>query len=452
MIESKLRIHFPALCALSMFLCALVPLSAQAEAQTQVETLQLRLAQISGDVQSTFDIPDSGQTRCYSNTDEIACPEEGDAFFGQDAQYSTNPMSFTDNGDGTITDNVTRLMWEQGINSGKLPLDGAVEYCENSMHAGYDDWRLPNIKELFSIDKFETGWPYADLENFILTSDTPDKSEQYWSNNYYLAGSNALVNRDDIAFGVNFISGHIKAYPAWSAGERAKYAKCVRGDEYGINRLEDNGDGTVSDLASGLMWQQADSNGMDWEDALAYCESADTAGYDDWRLPGIKELQILVDYSGYFPAIDPMFSFAEMINEGGTTDYGYYWSSTTHVGQDEYYAGWYVAFGMAVGKDGLESHGAGAVRYDQKYVGHPDAEEVDASARIHNFVRCTRSETADTALVERPDSGNGIPFVYDLALPTRTFGPSADLPGNSENPLPEEFEIEEPVIPLERIE
>ena len=420
------------------------------DARQRAEATRLRLEKISGDTQSTFKIPDSGQSRCYSNEDETVCPEKGEAFFGQDAQYSTNPMSFTDNGDGTITDNVTSLMWQKGITSEHIPLNEAIEYCENLEYAGYDDWRLPNIKELFSLDNFETGWPYADLNYFELTQESPDKSEQYWSKNYYAAGKNELVNREGLAFGVNFVSGHIKAYGAWTEGMRAKCAKCVRGDEYGINRLEDNGDGTVSDLASGLMWQQASSKGMDWEDALAYCECAETAGYNDWRLPGVKELQVLVDYSGHFPAIDPMFSCTEMFNEGGTKDYGYYWTSTTHVGHnDDNYAAWYVAFGMAVGKDGLESHGAGAVRFDQKYDGRPDTEDEDASARINNFVRCVRSESANTQLVERLNSGKGIPFVYSIPIPAERFGASAHLPGNKGNPLPEDFELHEPRIPLE---
>ncbi|MCW8966159.1 MAG: hypothetical protein OQK82_05685, partial [Candidatus Pacearchaeota archaeon] len=99
------------------------PRLSAAEVRERAEATRLRLEQVSGDIQRTFNIPDSGQSRCYTNEDEIVCPEEGEAFFGQDSQYSTNPMSFTDNGDGTITDNITGLMWEQGINSGKLPLD-----------------------------------------------------------------------------------------------------------------------------------------------------------------------------------------------------------------------------------------------------------------------------------------------------------------------------------------
>ena len=58
-------------------------------------------------------IPDTGQTLCYDDSDTIICPEEGEAFYGQDAQITGNTPSYTDNGDGTITDNVTGLMWQK---------------------------------------------------------------------------------------------------------------------------------------------------------------------------------------------------------------------------------------------------------------------------------------------------------------------------------------------------
>ena len=103
----------------------------------------------------------------------------------------------------------------------------------------------------------------------------------------------------DAAFGVNHGTGHIKAYPAGVSGPMGNYVRAVRGGtSYGINDFVDNGDGTVTDHATGLMWQQADSgSGMDWEDALAYAEDSTMADYDDWRLPNIKELQSIVDYS-----------------------------------------------------------------------------------------------------------------------------------------------------------
>ena len=91
----------------------------------------------------------------------------------------------------------------------------------------------------------------------------------------------------------------------------------------------DNGNGTVSDTSTGLMWQQdtaRDTEGnydpMTWEEALAYCESRTIGGHTDWRLPTIKELRSLVDYTQYDPAIDKV-RFPNTVSS-------YYWSSTTY--------------------------------------------------------------------------------------------------------------------------
>lgn len=95
--------------------------------------------------------------------------------------------------------------------------------------------------------------------------------------------------------------------------------------------LVDNGDGTVSDLESGLMWQKTPFPAMlNWEAALNYCETLvlPAAGYDDWHLPDANELQTLVDYSGSHPAAINTTFFP------GTQDYDY-WSSTTY---DDYYS------------------------------------------------------------------------------------------------------------------
>ena len=70
----------------------------------------------------------------------------------------------------------------------------------------------------------------------------------------------------------------------------------------------DNGDGTATDTSTGLTWQQAgSSNYLTWEQALAYCEGLNIAGSADWRLPTIKELRSLVDYSRYRPAINTTY-------------------------------------------------------------------------------------------------------------------------------------------------
>jgi hypothetical protein len=60
-----------------------------------------------------YPIVDTNATTFYSNDAIIDAPAEGESFYGQDASYTGNEPSYTDNGDGTITDNVTGLIWQQ---------------------------------------------------------------------------------------------------------------------------------------------------------------------------------------------------------------------------------------------------------------------------------------------------------------------------------------------------
>ena len=337
----------------------------------------------------SYPLVDSGQTSFYDAAgDTIAAPAEGEAFYGQDATYVGTQPSYTDNGDGTVTDDVTGLTWEQDPSDEKYSFDDAQTYCEDLSLGGSEDWRTPSLKELFSISDFGSGWPYLDLDYFELTDAGLDKSQQYWSSNHYEVGT--THGGADSAIGVNHATGHIKAYPSGNDGNQmsGKYVRCVTGNEdYGINAFVDVGDGTISDEATGLMWSAADAGeGMDWESALAYAQEMNEAeylGYDDWRLPNVKELQSIVDYSGVYPAVDPEY-FAVSDEDS------YFWTSTSAyfspMDDGRYYA-WYVAAGYAVGPDGEDSHGAGAVRFDTKSEDGPDGEE---DARVYNSVRLVR--------------------------------------------------------------
>ncbi len=350
----------------------------------------------------TYPLVDTGQTACYDGDgNEIDFPELGEAFYGQDAQFNGLQASYTDNGDGTVTDEVTGLMWQQTPTSGSISWEEANEYCESLELAGYDDWRMPTLKELYSFSDFSEGWPYIDTAYFDLAGRDVSKDEQYWADNYY-AGT-TVEGRSEAAFGVNHGTGHIKAYPATVSGPMGNYVRAVRGDSYGINDFEANGDGTVTDHATGLMWQQADSGvGMDWEEALAYAENSTLAGYDDWRLPNVRELQSIVDYthspsaedeSNKGPAIDTDFFEITEIAPGTTEynpDYGYYWTGTSayfNPGDPAYYYAWYVAFGTASNQDGSDMHGAGGVRFDTKYEGGALGE---GGERYYNYVRLVR--------------------------------------------------------------
>lgn len=352
-----------------------------------------------------YPIVDTGQAACYDNSSEIAWPAIGEAFFGQDAQFADHPSSYTVSDDGlTVLDHVTGLTWQQGYASRKswTAAMATAASLNSARFGGYADWRLPTIKELFSLWDASAGWPYLDTEVFAYD---PQSSPHgiFWSSTKYsglLESANDPATGAQMAFGVNFSTGHIKAY-AIIASAPTHFTRCVRGESYGLSDFQDNGDSTVTDHATGLMWARSDSGaGMDWQQALAYAQTQNTAnylGHSDWRLPNTKELQSLVDYSRspgatdaaqVGPAIDPLFACTSITNEAGDADYPYYWTSTSAIAQanEEYVFAWYVAFGRAVGSDGRDLHGAGAVRFDAKVPGQAGGE-----SRYYNFVRLVRN-------------------------------------------------------------
>ena len=301
---------------------------------------------------------------------EISASAKGAPFYGQDAQFPGTAPSYKDNGDGTISDLVTGLMWTKTpdvngdgkINAAdKLTLSQALERAGTLRAGGHSDWRLPTIKEQYSLIDFSGVDPLlADTDTSRLT---PFIDTKYFTFGYgdisagdriidaQMAASTLYVGKTFIflqtMFGTNFVDGRIKGYPPaigmGSFAEKTFYAYYVRGNPaYGVNSFTDNGDSTVTDKATKLMWSQADSgSGMDWGHALAWAQQKNAEhylGYDDWRVPNIKELQSIVDYSRSpattdSPAIDAVFKTTRITNEAGQSDYGYFWSSTTHLGQ-----------------------------------------------------------------------------------------------------------------------
>jgi hypothetical protein len=141
--------------------------------------------------------------------------------------------------------------------------------------------------------------------------------------------------------------------------EKTFFVLCVRGNpSYGKNNFHDNRDGTIADRATGLMWSKADSGqGMNWQNALAWVQKKNAEnflGHHDWRLPSVKELQSIVDYTRspdttHSPAIDPAFNCTTITNYTQQADYPFYWSATTHAGFMGGGAAMYVAFGRAAG-------------------------------------------------------------------------------------------------------
>lgn len=100
-----------------------------------------------------YPIVDTNLKSYYNNTTSIVSPVEGDAYYGQDANYNGNQPSYTDNGDSTITDNNTGLMWQKYMGEMKS-WDDAMADTATARTGGYNDWRMPTVKELYSLMEY----------------------------------------------------------------------------------------------------------------------------------------------------------------------------------------------------------------------------------------------------------------------------------------------------------
>jgi hypothetical protein len=453
-------------------------------------TVLLLILSINLKAELTYPIVDTGQIINYDDFEEIPAPAGNEPFYGQDAQIDGLQPSYIDNGDGTITDNITGLMWQK---SPDMDGDGDIDYDDKMSYeealtevedfdlAGYDDWRLPSIKEIYSLIMFNgldpSGWQGSDpdqLTPFINTDffdfaygDTAAGERiidaQMASSTLYVG---TTMNGADTMFGVNFADGRIKGYPTGpmpgQSEDKQFYVYYVRGNSnYGINIFTNNEDGTVSDAATGLMSQQNDSGiGLNWEEALDWVQQKNAENYldyNDWRLPNIKELQCLVDYTRApavtgSAAIDPAFSSSEITNSIGEADYPYFWSSTTHANMENGGYAAYVAFGRASGwmeeppNSGnysfMDVHGAGAQRSDPKS-GDPDdwpyghGPQGDVVS-IYNYVRLVRDVEATSQENETLPDKTGSILEQNYPNP---FNPNTTLAFSQINSGDAELEI-----------
>src|SRR3990167_8271428 len=148
-------------------------------------------------------LPDTGQTISYTST------------FGEDNDYTINPPSYTDNGNGTITDNVTGLIWQKEDDNTTRTWSNAGTYCDNLTLGWQSDWRLPSDMELMSIVNYETYNPAINTTYFPNTN-----SSSYWSST-----TGAIYSSD--AWYVSFFYGLVNG----SYKSSYYYVRCVRGGQ-----------------------------------------------------------------------------------------------------------------------------------------------------------------------------------------------------------------------------
>jgi len=237
-------------------------------------------------------------------------------------------LSYQDNGDGTVSDLNTGLMWQQSDDKTERTWQEAYDYCEalTLPSGGYSDWRLPNGRELMPIVDYGRITPAIDTEYFVDCS-----SSAYWSDSTLAVGSTA-------AWFVNFYDGS-----TWFSTKSytRHYVRCVCGGATPAPVFHDNENGTVSDSVTGLMWQQGDGqndSGRTWEEALDYCEvlTLPSAGYSDWRLPNVRELGSIVDWDRNNPTLDTEYFPGCRLAA--------YWSSSTNAYSYDVFSAWNVQF------------------------------------------------------------------------------------------------------------
>ncbi len=274
-------------------------------------------------------LPDTGQDDCYDRKGTIIdCPAQGQAFYGQDAFYSINPPYYTKLDDtgielpgdaaswAMVRDNATGLIWEVKTDDSSIHDrdnrytwytvdDNFIASLNAGQFGGYDDWRMPTIKDLFYITDFSSYTPAIDIDYFLNTA-----------KGAYLA----FVDPADDTSGscrLNYLDG--RCYTISAPG--SFYARAVRGVQ-STPSFTVNANNTVTDSTTGLTWARGASMAtMTWQEALEWCSNMTLAGFDDWRLPSIKELFSIVEIEAGNPATDTAVFPDALL--------AYYWSSTT---------------------------------------------------------------------------------------------------------------------------
>ncbi|MCP3941211.1 MAG: DUF1566 domain-containing protein [Desulfobacteraceae bacterium] len=314
-------------------------------------------------------IPQTGQTTCYDETGAvISCTNTG-----QDGDIQAGVVwpanHFADNGDGTLTDGLTGLMWMQNGNllqatgaspAGKLTWQQALDFVKDlnsgmypPYNAGYTDWRLPNYNEMESLINYEEApsfsWlnanGFMDLKSDIYWSSTtrvyPGQLDETWGIVMW-NGTQTAQDKDQL-FNLIVVRG-VSDGPAQvnRTGQQTCYDEsgtvisCAgtgqdgewqTGATWPIPRFIDMGNGTIKDELTGLIWLK-DGECLDlqiWNDMFIIKNDFNTnpgnypcmdytATHNDWRIPNIRELSSLYDFSQAgpgFPA-DHLFIVSAM--------------------------------------------------------------------------------------------------------------------------------------------
>ncbi len=277
---------------------------------------------------------------------------------------------------------------------------------------GHADWRLPTPRELLTLVKADGSAPSIDSTLFPSTSAVT----QYWTGWTYAEGT-------DLAWVVDFRRG---SNPTGRKASAALAARLVRGgspaagtpsctagtphanspESTPTSAFTVHGDGTLTHQPTGLMWKQCpqgssgtgcatgDAAALSWRDALAAAAADTTAGFHDWRLPNKKELESIIEFCGYYPALN------RVVFPGtyGST----FWSGTTDATKPA--TAWVVFFYN--GGSAPEFDGKSRGNFVRLVRGGQPPDPFDAAAPVFNYQGMWWNSPAGS------ESGWGINFAH----------------------------------------
>jgi hypothetical protein len=230
-----------------------------------------------------------------------------------------NPASYTDNGDGTVTDNVTKLVWQKAVTSSQaFAWCDAINYCATLTLAGRT-WRLPTRIELLSLVDFTRTSPAINTTAFPSVPG----GKYHWTASPWVVSQIATKPQD--SWIVNFYEGLTS-----NAGDRtaAEYARCVSSPDPGplpSPRYVSVATGEVQDVDTKLIWATSGTTTTtDFATAQTTCSSLALNGHT-WRTPSIKELSTLVDEVPPISKVSPAIDTSTFADTAATTPY---WSSS----------------------------------------------------------------------------------------------------------------------------
>ncbi len=266
------------------------------------------------------------QMNCYNaHGNEIPCFGSG-----QDAENRPAPEApavrflFKD---GVVIDKLTGLNWSRSASPATFPMSWreAFKYVRELNFSGYlgiNAWRLPTRRELYSLishrfinPSLHEAHPFTDVfPGYYWTASPCSRlANQAWY--IHLGGGRVYRGIKDNSYMVWPVAGPLPNQT--NPSDRfAIYKNTV------LDRLTDR---------RWLIYAAETNKAVTWEEAITIINTLNAktaAGYDDWRLPNIRELESLVDLSLHSPALARKF-FPRSVAEG-------YWSATTSAYETRY--------------------------------------------------------------------------------------------------------------------